>query len=74
MDEYIKVSVSLKERLLFLFTGLIHKKYVISISKKSERVITTNESKSVVIDEEKDDFRVDIPFFELDDKETKSNL
>lgn len=74
MDEYTKLPVSLRERLLFLFTGLIKRSHIISKTVKIE-VDRHQEDKTVGPDLTNTPEKIeDIPFFDLDKSETKSNL
>ena len=77
--EYKKINASFKERLMFLFTDLLPKKYVTEIYesisvhqgyKEPKFDINTKEE----IKEDSPDVKMDIPFFDLDKSETKSNL
>lgn len=73
LDEYVDVNPEFGERLLFLFCGLINKKYLIS------KTITTVSQPIQVVDNEEQivegaEFKVDIPFFDLGKDDTKSNL
>jgi hypothetical protein len=82
-SEYVKIKCSFKERILFLFTSLICKDYLINntysdnvrieISDKAKEI--TNIVKDPVSDDIPD--KIDIPFFELDntdDSKIVSNL
>lgn len=77
--EYKKIDATLKERFIFLFTGLISKKYLeektevisFSQSKQEEKVCINNKEEGQV---DALDFKPDIPFFDLDPSKTKSNL
>ncbi|MCK5016111.1 MAG: hypothetical protein KAS32_03485 [Candidatus Peribacteraceae bacterium] len=79
MDEYIKTKTTIRERILFLFTGLIKKGHIVNpvvpdvTSAKQERVKPWPEPKQEARCEELD-FTVEIPFFEFDESEAKSNL
>jgi hypothetical protein len=84
-SEYVKIKCSFKERLLFLFTSLICKDYLINntyndnirieLSDEMKKVtpvpITKKQEPEIIPD------KIDIPFFELDnsdDTEIVSNL
>jgi len=76
MKEYVKLPTTITDRLLFLFTGLIKKQYIISKSVEPKEytpsVLKNNDTpKTSVV---KDTKRVVIPFFELDNSKAKSNL
>ncbi len=68
--EYKKLNIPLRERLTFLFTGLLAKKYLTGISNtqsKQEEQTDINNIEEVNTD-------LSIPFFDLDNSDTKSNL
>jgi len=74
--DYKKIKVPFKDRLLFLFTGIINEKYlniqkINSFSLPTENRSIINNIKEVDIEAET---KVDIPFFEFDVNKTKSNL
>lgn len=74
MNEYIKLHTSFKERLIFLFTGLIKKTYIISKTVGPE-AYTKIEGKTVEPEQPETPHKMEYtPFFELDQGETKSNL
>jgi hypothetical protein len=82
-SEYVKVKCSFKERVLFLFTSLICKDYLINNTYSDNvRIEVSDKVKEVrnVIEEPKSDDipdKIDIPFFELDntdDTKIVSNL
>lgn len=75
--EYIKLKVSFKERLLFLFAGIIHKSYLINTT---DTKVSLNKLKIEKVEEE---VKLDIPevkwhteplFFNENDIKVKSNL
>jgi len=74
MKEYVKLPTKFTDRLLFLFTGLIKKQYIISKSvepKEYRPSVLKNDDETSVVKESKMDT---IPFFELDNSKAKSNL
>lgn len=78
MNEYVKIKVSFKEKILFLFTGLISKFHLIN---KTDKTIIPKgyEVKGVVPDKPKvpeNETEVEsIPFFDFQKSdETRSNL
>ena len=82
-SEYVKVKCSFKERILFLFTSLICKDYLInntySDNIKIEVSDNVKEVRNVIEEQISDDIpdKIDIPFFELDntdDTKIMSNL
>jgi hypothetical protein len=82
-SEYVKVKCSFKERILFLFTSLICKDYLInntySDNIKIEVSDNVKEVRNVIEEQISDDIpdKIDIPFFELDntdDTKIVSNL
>lgn len=80
MNEYIKIKCTLKDRIIFLLTSLIDKKFIlvndipnnINISKDTRKVKNEIKDRISMIDDIPDEF--DIPFFELDNKNVESNL
>lgn len=80
MNEYIKIKCTLKDRIIFLLTSLIDKKFIlvndipnnINISKDTRKVKNEIKDRISIIDDIPDEF--DIPFFELDNKNVESNL
>jgi len=77
MSEYIKIDATFSERVLFLFTSLINKEFIIStniddtISKSiSKEHMESNE----VISVETIPDKIDIPFFSFDNTNVESNL
>ena len=72
MREYVKLHTTLKDRILFLFTGLIKKNLIIS-NTVNHKVIVSDKDEVVI--QSDDGEPIDkIPFFELDNSDTKSNL
>ena len=75
MDEYVKLQLSFKEKIILLFTGHFNKKYLIS---KSNETIIINNTVSKDTNEcflVSDETIEDIPFFDFESKdEIKSNL
>lgn len=78
MNEYVKIKISFKEKILFLFTGLISKSHLIN---KTDKTIIPKgyEVKDVVPDKPKEpenQSKVEsIPFFDFQKgDETRSNL
>ncbi len=75
-DEYVKVECAFKQRILFLFTGLLNKKYLINTNTNTVNVKDDVISKDGVnvhlVDAIPD--KIDIPFFELDNNSIQSNL
>lgn len=77
MKEYVKISVPVKDRLLFLITGLISKTYLINNTNSSQKIFVTKSCDNDLTEEEHDivmECSLDIPFFDMDKGETKSNL
>jgi len=80
MNEYIKIECTLKDRIIFLLTSLIDKKFIlvndihnnINISRNTRKIKKEIKDKISIIDDIPDEF--DIPFFELDNKNVESNL
>ena len=72
--EYKKIDMGFKERLVFLFTGLIPVKYLTSGKPNITFSQTKQEEKNDISNIEETDGKLDIPFFDLDDSKTKSNL
>lgn len=75
--EYIKIKCTIKERLLFLFTGIIKKsKLINNMQDKSQNVSDINHFDKMdnkeIVDSIPD--KLDIPFFELDNTNVQSNL
>ncbi len=73
--KYKKLDIPFWERLTFLFTGLLsvrhlhsNKRVITSIPREQEAKIDINNI------EEGEDPELNIPFFDLDNSETKSNL
>jgi len=75
MSEYVKLYISFKERVLFLFTGLIKKDHIISktVEPKGSGA-TETDIQNVQENDDDTPFKVDIPFFELEEGKTKGNL
>ena len=75
-DEYVKVKCALKQRILFLFTGLLNKKYLINTNTNivniKEDVVTKDGVNVHLVDAIPD--KIDIPFFELNQSDVQSNL
>lgn len=71
--EYKKLDIPFWERLTFLFTSLISKKY---LEDKTEYISTPHikQEENPNINNKEEKIKMDIPFFELDSTETKSNL
>lgn len=73
---YKKLDVSFKDRLIFLFTGLLNEKYIPqneiikTVTIDSQSSIINNIEENFAVKEEK----LDIPFFDLDTTKVKSNL
>lgn len=83
---YTKLEATLKERLVFLFTGILNNK----LYEKWSCILEPNntgkamiiESKTTPLQDNKDsinnieetELKMDIPFFDLEDSDTKSNL
>jgi hypothetical protein len=72
--DYVKLDITIKERLLFLFTGLIKKEYVINNVIETKVTNTPTPEKVLITKSDEPDFEVSIPFFEFDNEKTKSNL
>lgn len=72
---YKKLNISFKEKIVFLFTGLLDKKHLIghkpNITFQQEEQEKKNDINNI---EECTNDKIDIPFFELDSSKTKSNL
>lgn len=72
--EYTKLNSTLRERIVFLFTGLLPSKYI-SENKTTTISSQPKQEENVVINNiEENNIKMDIPFFDLDNSETKSNL
>lgn len=72
MIEYVKLRITLKERFLFLFTGLIRRNYIIS-----KRIESVAQGQTEIVASEDTEIieKIEtIPFFDLDKSDTKSNL
>jgi hypothetical protein len=82
-SEYVKIKCTFKERVLFLFTSLICKDYLIN-NTYNDNVRVEISDKALICDNVKEvnqpesiPDKIDIPFFELDntdDSEIMSNL
>jgi len=77
-NEYIKIQCGLKDKLLFLFTSLIRKEYLINntYTSNTPRLVKNKETVTNIKNEEIPD-KIDIPFFELDNtdkSDVESNL
>jgi hypothetical protein len=83
--KYTKLEATLKERLVFLFTGLLcnklYEKWKCVLEPNNTNKAVLIESQSTPLQEEKSNINnieeetIDnIPFFDLDNSETKSNL
>lgn len=77
-DKYVKIECTLKEKILFLFTGIIDSKYLINNIQDAVYNVKP-ESVSIKEDVKMDDIpeKFDIPFFELDnsnESDIQSNL
>ncbi len=70
--EYKKIDMGFKERLVFLFTGIIPVKYL--VSGKPNITFSQSEQEGQTDINNIEENMVDIPFFDLDTSETKSNL
>jgi hypothetical protein len=73
--EYKKIDISLKDRFVLLFTGLIPKKYIETGKPNITFSQTKQEEKTDINNIEDNTMKMDsIPFFDLDQSDTKSNL
>ncbi len=72
--EYKKIDMGFKERLVFLFTGLIPVKYLTSGKPNLTFSQSKQEDDTDISNIEENNIKVDIPFFDLDNSKTKSNL
>jgi hypothetical protein len=77
MQEYIKIQLNIREKLLFLFTNLIKKEKMINNNRDSELIKTKNKFVENGMNVELNDSipdKIDIPFFELNNSTVQSNL
>ena len=72
--EYKKLQVPFMERLTFLFTGLLQTKHLIEERGNVWHSTPQQEQKTNINNIEDKDMKMDIPFFDLDNSDTKSNL
>jgi len=77
--DYKKLNAPLKERIVFLFTGLLSVKYIIPDITDISATQYKQEEKTNINNKERDradnsNLKLNIPFFDLDNSETKSNL
>jgi len=72
--EYVKINCTLKDKLLFLFTGIIKREKLINniqetVNKETVKDVSLNKE---FVDSIPD--KLDIPFFELNNTNVQSNL
>lgn len=74
MKEYVKLDISFVDKVVLVFTGLICKDHL--IIEKTENVVYSEAKQEITIPKgyEMDDKMENIPFFEIEQGETKSNL
>ena len=77
--EYVKINCTLKDKLLFLFTGIIKREKLINNIQETVNKETVNKEtvKDVSLNKEFVDSipdKLDIPFFELNNTNVQSNL
>jgi hypothetical protein len=72
MTEYVKLYPTLKDKLLFLVSGLIKKEYIVTEVreyKSDVKELKPEGPENTTVEE-----KFNIPFFDLENSETKSNL
>jgi len=76
-QEYVKVQCTFKDKLLFLFAGIIKKEKLINNIQETVSYESKKNVKDVSLNKEYVDSipdKLDIPFFELDNTNIQSNL
>ena len=72
--EYKKLDIPFTERLTFLFTGLLSTRHLHCNKPVLSSIPSVKEEKVIINNIEEEELKMDIPFFDLDKTETKSNL